>query len=385
MTQRTLPLLTAVLLALPAGLAHAQDTTTTPPKPKSAEDRIQDMETRLQALERAMVEKDARIADLQRQLQQTQSGRPQMPGFTFQLNPQEMEQFQERMNDYLRRNLDGLFLPRPGQDFGDEEPFDLRRGFDRDLGPRNRQRAQKPRLGVSVDNASDELRARFKNEAESGAFVLEVVPQSAAEKAGLALGDCIVEFDKQPVRTALDLITMLRDAPVGVHDLKIMRRGEKIDLAVTLAAPQPNEPERPAVRRRGDWLELEREPNRGVHERVEIKTSHLELPASLEQELKLSAAQKDKMAAVLAKHLTALNQEYATRGDRPMGFNPDGEVRELLRKHVKAAEADLAATLDEQQIAAWRRWREANQDLSISRKLSVESQGPVTPHDDQGF
>src|SRR3546814_2661616 len=54
-------------------------------------------------------------------------------------------------------------------------------------------------LGVSssdIDDLTDAVRGRFDVDAEEGAFVVEVVPGSAAEEAGLEVGDVIIEDRK---------------------------------------------------------------------------------------------------------------------------------------------------------------------------------------------
>lgn len=70
-------------------------------------------------------------------------------------------------------------------------------------------------LGISVDDPSqDALRAARLNEA-GGAVVVRVNPDSPGQQAGLAVGDVIVEYDGERVRSAQQLVRLVRETPAG--------------------------------------------------------------------------------------------------------------------------------------------------------------------------
>ncbi|MCZ7648726.1 MAG: PDZ domain-containing protein [Planctomycetota bacterium] len=392
-----LPVFAIVLATFPAWSQEPAPQAEAPPKTET--ERLLELEKRIQDLERSMVEKDARILDLQRRLEQPPAPEQgPLPGFTFRMSPEEMQQFQQRLHEHFRRNLEDLFDPRRPMDMLDEDDdefFNLPRlngGFD-DWGRPRMAPRERPRLGVQVQTASPDLAARYRNEAESGAFVIEVTLGSAAEKAGLKEGDCVTAFDKSPIRTADDLIRIVQEAPEGRHDLKVVRRGESIDVAVSLEPARPAEapaPRRNArderFRERGGWLERNENAQRDLREMVEVKASQLELNDKLAGELKLTGEQRKKMDDVLLKRRQKLNDEYAMLnqggGDRPrFGFNADARLRELAEKHAKAAEEDLAGVLTDEQAKAWREWRARHQELSVSRHLQMEERGGSADRD----
>jgi len=65
-------------------------------------------------------------------------------------------------------------------------------------------------LGVSVSNLSDAFRQQFGIPVYRGAAVSEVVVGSAAERAGIQPGDCIVEIDGRMVLFAEDVVEATR-------------------------------------------------------------------------------------------------------------------------------------------------------------------------------
>jgi S1-C subfamily serine protease len=93
-------------------------------------------------------------------------------------------------------------------------------------------------LGVQsadVADLTEELRARFEVEEDSGALVTEVVPGSAADDAGLQVGDVITEIDGDEVEASADV----RDAVVSHEpgdrvEVEIEREGESQTLTVEL-------------------------------------------------------------------------------------------------------------------------------------------------------
>lgn len=93
-------------------------------------------------------------------------------------------------------------------------------------------------LGVSssdVSGLTDAVRERFGVDGDTGAFVTEIVPDSAADKGGLQVGDVIVEIDGTKVTEAADV----RDAVVAHEpgdkvELKVLRDGDEKVLTVEL-------------------------------------------------------------------------------------------------------------------------------------------------------
>jgi serine protease Do len=73
-------------------------------------------------------------------------------------------------------------------------------------------------LGVSmvaVEDLLDATREQYGVTADRGVFVTELVPNSAAQRAGLELGDVILEVNGEPVRTPSDVATIIRSLSPG--------------------------------------------------------------------------------------------------------------------------------------------------------------------------
>ncbi|HEV2754690.1 MAG TPA: trypsin-like peptidase domain-containing protein [Actinomycetota bacterium] len=71
-------------------------------------------------------------------------------------------------------------------------------------------------LGVTLGDASPSAALEFGFPSDTeGALVLGVVPDSPSDEAGLSVGDVIVEIDGENIRSADDLIDVLRDKDPG--------------------------------------------------------------------------------------------------------------------------------------------------------------------------
>ncbi len=90
-------------------------------------------------------------------------------------------------------------------------------------------------LGVSIADATPDIVAALNMDVEYGAVVTSVLPDSAAQKAGVQLSDVIVEIDGKPVRGSRDLRNtvglMLQDQEV---ELVLYRNGERETLSARI-------------------------------------------------------------------------------------------------------------------------------------------------------
>ena len=76
---------------------------------------------------------------------------------------------------------------------------------------------------------------------ESGAILLSVEPNSAAQRAGLRDGDVIVAFGDQPVSGVDDLHRVLSDVrPASKTSVSIVRGTEKMKVAIIPTATADN-------------------------------------------------------------------------------------------------------------------------------------------------
>ena len=82
-------------------------------------------------------------------------------------------------------------------------------------------------LGVSGDFVTEGGRA--------GALILEVLPGSAAEEAGIRVDDVIVSIDGVPIQGIDDLAAQVRaHRPGEIVEVVLLREGEEIVYQVTL-------------------------------------------------------------------------------------------------------------------------------------------------------
>jgi len=99
-------------------------------------------------------------------------------------------------------------------------------------------------LGVTVRDIDQDLQEAFNLSDRSGAFVEEVLPGHAADKAGLEHGDVIVSVNGQKVEKTRDLIDQVSAMPPGSKaPLEVIRNGRKIKITATLEERQGGEEE----------------------------------------------------------------------------------------------------------------------------------------------
>lgn len=77
-------------------------------------------------------------------------------------------------------------------------------------------------LGISFGIVTDELQKEYELASKKGAFVFEVLEDSAAHKAGIQVEDVIIEINGKDIENDNDVYTTIG----------LMRRGEKVDIVV---------------------------------------------------------------------------------------------------------------------------------------------------------
>jgi serine protease Do len=88
-------------------------------------------------------------------------------------------------------------------------------------------------LGVQIQDVNRQLAESFGMDRPYGALVAKVIPGGPAEKAGLQIGDIIVEFNNQTIETSGELPPRVGVTPIDEKaTLKIIRQGEKHELSI---------------------------------------------------------------------------------------------------------------------------------------------------------
>jgi serine protease Do len=89
------------------------------------------------------------------------------------------------------------------------------------------------KLGVHIQDLSQQLATSFKLKSPEGALVAKVEPDSPAEKAGIMTGDVIIGYGEAAIRSAADLPPLVGDTLVGDEvAVKLIRNGVEKSIGV---------------------------------------------------------------------------------------------------------------------------------------------------------
>lgn len=90
-------------------------------------------------------------------------------------------------------------------------------------------------LGIKGTEMTADMAKAFNVDAQRGAFVSEVLPKSAAEKAGIKAGDIITSVNGKPISSFAELRVKIGTTPPGEEvKLGLLRDGKPTEVSVTL-------------------------------------------------------------------------------------------------------------------------------------------------------
>jgi len=90
-------------------------------------------------------------------------------------------------------------------------------------------------LGVTIQSITEDIAESLGTTPDQGALVLKVSKDSAAEKAGIKVGDIIISFNNQEINSTKKLPRIVSESPIGKEmELVILRKGAKETLKVKL-------------------------------------------------------------------------------------------------------------------------------------------------------
>ncbi|BEL96428.1 serine endoprotease DegQ [Serratia ureilytica] len=90
-------------------------------------------------------------------------------------------------------------------------------------------------LGIKGSEMTPDMAKAFNTDAQRGAFVSEVLPKSAAAKAGIKAGDILVSVDGKPVSSFAELRAKVgTTAPGKTLKVGLLRDGKPQEVSVTL-------------------------------------------------------------------------------------------------------------------------------------------------------
>lgn len=94
-------------------------------------------------------------------------------------------------------------------------------------------RATHPWLGVTGGDITPEAAAEFG--IEQGALMIEIVPGSPADRAGIRPNDVVVSFEGEDIESMDDLVVAIRQHRVGDEvDLVVVREARRVSITATL-------------------------------------------------------------------------------------------------------------------------------------------------------
>jgi S1-C subfamily serine protease len=100
-------------------------------------------------------------------------------------------------------------------------------------------RIERPYLGVGMQAlpVQESLKARLNLKASEGLLVVHLEPDGPAEKAGLLVGDMLIELNGRPVSDTEEVQAVLRTAKAGAQvEAGLIRAGVLQKLKITLEA-----------------------------------------------------------------------------------------------------------------------------------------------------
>lgn len=120
-----------------------------------------------------------------------------------------------------------------GQGIGFAIPINMARNVIMQL--RDTGKVTRGWLGVAIQPITAELAKSFNLESEWGALVADVTKDSPAEKAGLKVGDIILEFNGRQIHEFNELPRLVAATPIDTKTtVKILREGKPETLKVTV-------------------------------------------------------------------------------------------------------------------------------------------------------
>jgi serine protease Do len=158
-------------------------------------------------------------------------------------------------------NIDGeviginAMIIQPGQGIGFAIPINLAKTIMVELIKTGK--VIRPWVGIGLQDITPDLMKFFNLKEKEGTLISQVYGGSPAEKAGLKVGDVVVEVDGVKITNSQDVVREVLKKQVGQKvNFVILREGKRTEISVTTAQMPEKIEERGPVKRAREWFGL---------------------------------------------------------------------------------------------------------------------------------
>jgi serine protease Do len=116
----------------------------------------------------------------------------------------------------------------------------------------------RPWVGIGLQNLTEELAQSFNLQEKEGALIGQVYEGSPAEKAGLKVGDVVIDIDGVPIKGSQDVVREVLRKQLGQKiQITVVREGKRVEIPV-VTEQMPAEPsaEKTGQAEKKDWFGL---------------------------------------------------------------------------------------------------------------------------------
>jgi serine protease Do len=144
---------------------------------------------------------------------------------------------------------------QPGQGIGFAIPINLAKTIMMELIKTGK--VIRPWVGIGLQDLTPELMEGFKVKEKAGALISQVFEGSPAEKAGLKVGDIIVEIDGKKIKESQDVVREVLKRQIGQKiQFEVIRDGKRVEISVTTTQMPSMPTERKPVGPGKEWFGL---------------------------------------------------------------------------------------------------------------------------------
>jgi len=212
-------------------------------------------------------------------------------------------------------------------------------------------------LGVRLANVTPPIADRAGYRGEAGAVITRITPDGPASRAGLRVGDIVVQFNGADVRDSRALTRMVGDSAVGARvPVQIIRNGERMTVMATIELLQESD-DSPRIASGQD----ERAPRRdgGPRSGRIFGIAVSELDASLREEFQIDPSIEG--VVVLSVDVGSANDGVLRPGDviEEMAFQPTTTMiaARAIAGEAAVGERDIVIRLSRDGRRTYRRLR----------------------------